>query len=63
MSSFALPLQSHIQDDKYYVSYMIEPMLELLWTEDATNEQTRYKVLFHIATHLVPQPLELIDSG
>uniref|UniRef100_A0A3Q2DP58 Zona pellucida protein AX 2 n=1 Tax=Cyprinodon variegatus TaxID=28743 RepID=A0A3Q2DP58_CYPVA len=54
--------KSHIQDDKYYVSYMIEPMLELLWTEDATNEQTRYKVLFHIATHLVPQPLELIDK-
>uniref|UniRef100_A0A3Q2DLN7 Zona pellucida protein AX 2 n=1 Tax=Cyprinodon variegatus TaxID=28743 RepID=A0A3Q2DLN7_CYPVA len=45
--------KSHIQDDKYYVSYMIEPMLELLWTEDATNEQTRYKVLFHIATHLL----------
>ncbi|MEQ2159266.1 hypothetical protein GOODEAATRI_021099 [Goodea atripinnis] len=53
--------KSHIQDDLYYVSYMIEPMLELLWTEDATYEQTRYKVFFHIATHLLPQPLELID--
>ncbi|MEQ2244099.1 hypothetical protein ILYODFUR_013669 [Ilyodon furcidens] len=54
--------KSHIQDDLYYVSYMIEPMLELLWTEDATYEQTRYKVFFHIATHLLPQPLELIDN-
>lgn len=41
---------------------MIEPMLELLWTEDATHEQTRYKVFFHINSHLIPQPLELIES-
>uniref|UniRef100_A0A3B5L495 ZP domain-containing protein n=1 Tax=Xiphophorus couchianus TaxID=32473 RepID=A0A3B5L495_9TELE len=54
--------ESHIQGDLYYVSYMIEPMLELLWTEDATHEQTRYKVFFHITTHLLPQPLELIDN-
>uniref|UniRef100_A0A3B5QY66 Uncharacterized LOC102233503 n=1 Tax=Xiphophorus maculatus TaxID=8083 RepID=A0A3B5QY66_XIPMA len=53
--------ESHIQGDLYYVSYMIEPMLELLWTEDATHEQTKYKVFFHITTHLLPQPLELID--
>uniref|UniRef100_M4ATJ3 Uncharacterized LOC102233503 n=1 Tax=Xiphophorus maculatus TaxID=8083 RepID=M4ATJ3_XIPMA len=54
--------ESHIQGDLYYVSYMIEPMLELLWTEDATHEQTKYKVFFHITTHLLPQPLELIDD-
>uniref|UniRef100_A0A3B3XDR7 ZP domain-containing protein n=1 Tax=Poecilia mexicana TaxID=48701 RepID=A0A3B3XDR7_9TELE len=54
--------KSHVQGDLYYVSYMIEPMLELLWTEDATREQTRYKVFFHIATHLRPRPLELIDN-
>ncbi|XP_054910138.1 uncharacterized protein LOC129375232 [Poeciliopsis prolifica] len=54
--------KSHVQGDLYYVSYMIEPMLELLWTEDDTREQTRYKVFFHITTHLLPRPLELIDN-
>uniref|UniRef100_A0A096M6E6 Uncharacterized LOC103134143 n=1 Tax=Poecilia formosa TaxID=48698 RepID=A0A096M6E6_POEFO len=54
--------KSHVQGDLYYVSYMIEPMLELLWTEWHTREQTRYKVFFHIATHLRPQPLELINN-
>ncbi|XP_012724484.3 uncharacterized protein LOC105930698 isoform X2 [Fundulus heteroclitus] len=54
--------KSHIQDDLYYVSYMIEPMIELLWTEDSSHEQTKYKVFFHIATHLIPRPLELIDN-
>ncbi|PWA27738.1 hypothetical protein CCH79_00000449 [Gambusia affinis] len=54
--------KSHTQGDLYYVSYTIEPMLELLWTEGATREQTRYKVFFHITTHLLPRPLELIDN-
>ncbi|KAM9703793.1 uncharacterized protein ACNS7B_002373 [Menidia menidia] len=54
--------KSHIQHNQYYVSYMIEPMLEMLWTEDSSHEHTRYKVLFHIATHLLPRPLQLVDN-
>ncbi|XP_013871161.1 uncharacterized protein LOC106522629 isoform X3 [Austrofundulus limnaeus] len=54
--------KSHVKDNQYSVSYMIEPMLELLWTEEATQVDTRYKVFFHIATHLMPQPLQLIDN-
>lgn len=37
-------------------------MLELLWTEDATQEDTRYKVLLPITTPLLPRPLQVIDS-
>ncbi|XP_037541468.1 uncharacterized protein LOC119418278 [Nematolebias whitei] len=54
--------KSHIKDDQYFISYMIEPMLELLWTDDSTHEDTRYKVFFHISTDLMPQPLQLIDN-
>uniref|UniRef100_A0A3B4WA82 Uncharacterized LOC111661437 n=1 Tax=Seriola lalandi dorsalis TaxID=1841481 RepID=A0A3B4WA82_SERLL len=53
--------KSHVQDDQYVTSYTIEPMLELLWTEDATNEDTRYKVLLPITTPLLSQPPQVID--
>lgn len=49
--------------NQYSVSYMIEPMLELLWTDEATRQDTRYKAFFHIATPLMRQPLQLIDSA
>lgn len=55
-------LQSHVQDDQYLTSYTIEPMLELLWTEDSTYEDTRYKVLLPITTPLLSQPPQVIDS-
>ncbi|XP_070705364.1 uncharacterized protein [Pempheris klunzingeri] len=54
--------KSHIQDNHYLTSYMIEPMLELLWTEDTTHEDTRYKVLLPIATPLLSHPLQVIDN-
>lgn len=57
-----LILQSHVQDGQYLTTYTIEPMLELLWTEDATHEDTRYKVLFPITTPLMSQPPQVIDS-
>lgn len=57
-----LPLQSHVQDNQYFTSYTIEPMLELLWTEDTIHEDTRYKVLFPITTPLLPQPSQVVDS-
>ncbi|XP_031675085.1 uncharacterized protein LOC116368573 [Oncorhynchus kisutch] len=42
--------KSHIQDDQYFVTYTIEPMLELLWIEEVAHENTSYKVLFPITT-------------
>lgn len=55
-------LQSHVQNDQYLTSYTIEPMVELLWIEEATHKDTRYKVLFPITTPLLSQPLQVIDS-
>ncbi|XP_041661286.1 uncharacterized protein LOC121521400 isoform X2 [Cheilinus undulatus] len=54
--------KSHVQDDQYLASYTIEPMIEMLWTEDSTHEDTRYKVLFPITTPLLSQPLQVIDN-
>ncbi|KAM7395242.1 hypothetical protein PAMA_006823 [Pampus argenteus] len=54
--------KSHVQDDQYFTSYTIEPMLELLWTEDIAHEDTRYKVLLPITTPLLSQPLEVTDN-
>lgn len=55
-------MQSHIQDNQYFTSYTIEPMLELLWSEDATHEDTRYKVILPIKTPLQSQLPQVIDS-
>uniref|UniRef100_A0A4W6F6D0 ZP domain-containing protein n=1 Tax=Lates calcarifer TaxID=8187 RepID=A0A4W6F6D0_LATCA len=54
--------KSHVQDDHYHTSYTIEPMLELLWTEDSIHEDTRYKVLFPITTPLLSRPPQVIDN-
>ncbi|XP_076613030.1 uncharacterized protein LOC143336650 [Chaetodon auriga] len=53
--------KSHVQDGQYFTYYNIEPMLELLWTED-THEDTRYKVLLPIMTPLLSRPLQVIDK-
>ncbi|XP_028253048.1 uncharacterized protein LOC114428649 [Parambassis ranga] len=53
--------QSHVQDNQYLISYTIEPMLELLWTEDAAHKDTRYKVLLPTTTPLMSQPLQIFD--
>ncbi|XP_061602966.1 uncharacterized protein LOC133464794 [Cololabis saira] len=52
----------NVQTNQYFISYVIDPMLELLWTEDAKLEHTRYKVLFHIASNLINQPTQLVDN-
>ncbi|XP_029966110.1 uncharacterized protein LOC115401880 [Salarias fasciatus] len=54
--------KSYIQEGHYFTAYTIEPMVELLWTEDAGHEHTRYKVLFPITTPLIPQPPKVIDN-
>uniref|UniRef100_A0A8C7LCN1 ZP domain-containing protein n=1 Tax=Oncorhynchus kisutch TaxID=8019 RepID=A0A8C7LCN1_ONCKI len=48
--------KSHIQDDQYFVTYTIEPMLELLWIEEVAHENTSYKVLFPITTPPMARP-------
>uniref|UniRef100_A0A3Q1G2X3 Uncharacterized LOC110960245 n=1 Tax=Acanthochromis polyacanthus TaxID=80966 RepID=A0A3Q1G2X3_9TELE len=53
--------KSHVQDGQYHVSYTIEPMIEMFWTEDATHEGTRYKVFFPITTPLLPRPPQVTD--
>uniref|UniRef100_A0A671VZB9 ZP domain-containing protein n=1 Tax=Sparus aurata TaxID=8175 RepID=A0A671VZB9_SPAAU len=53
--------KSRVQDDHYYTYYAIEPMLEVLWTEETTHEDTRYKVLFPITTPLLSRPPQVID--
>ncbi|XP_061561100.1 uncharacterized protein LOC133417379 [Phycodurus eques] len=53
---------SLVRNNQYLVCYVIEPMLELLWIEEATNEDTRYKVLLPIMTPPEPQPLKLQDD-
>uniref|UniRef100_A0A8D3C4E4 ZP domain-containing protein n=1 Tax=Scophthalmus maximus TaxID=52904 RepID=A0A8D3C4E4_SCOMX len=54
--------KSHVQDGQYLTSYTIEPMLELLWTEETTHEDTRYKVLFPITTPLLSRPAQVTDN-
>ncbi|KAM9778969.1 uncharacterized protein ACBT44_000570 isoform 1-T1 [Syngnathus typhle] len=53
---------SLFQNDKYFISYVIEPMIELLWIDDTTNDDTRYKVLQPIRTPAEHQPLKVQDE-
>ncbi|XP_077566790.1 uncharacterized protein LOC144188076 [Stigmatopora nigra] len=55
-------LMSQVQDNEYLVSYIIEPMLELVCIEDSTNEDTSYKVLFPIMTPPERQPFKVLDN-
>ncbi|XP_033948044.1 uncharacterized protein [Pseudochaenichthys georgianus] len=55
-------IKSHALDGQYFTSYMIELMLELLWTEDDTNEDTRYKAFLPVETPRQLQPPQVIDA-
>ncbi|XP_041814190.1 zona pellucida protein AX 1 [Chelmon rostratus] len=46
--------KSHAPDYQYHITYSVEPMLEVLWRADNTQDDTRYKVLFPITTPLMP---------
>ncbi|XP_030262177.1 zona pellucida sperm-binding protein 2-like [Sparus aurata] len=48
--------KSHAPDYQYHITYSVEPMLEVLWRIDNSQEDTRYKVLFPITTPLMPRP-------
>uniref|UniRef100_A0A7N8WWZ4 Uncharacterized LOC113137211 n=1 Tax=Mastacembelus armatus TaxID=205130 RepID=A0A7N8WWZ4_9TELE len=54
--------KSQVQDGQYFIYYTIEPMLELLWIEEAANEDTRYKVFLPITTPLQYQPPQVTDD-
>ncbi len=55
-------MQSHAPDYQYHITYSVEPMLEVLWRVDNTQDDTRYKVLFPITTPLMPRPPHIQDS-
>ncbi|XP_076873884.1 zona pellucida protein AX 1 [Brachyhypopomus gauderio] len=52
--------KSHALDYKYYTTYNIEPMLELLWKEGRSI--TKYKVQYPITTPVQPRPPQVIDN-
>ncbi|CAJ1077005.1 zona pellucida protein AX 1 isoform X3 [Xyrichtys novacula] len=54
--------KSHAPDFQYHVTFTLEPMLEVLWRADNTQEDTRYKVLFPITTPLMPRPPHAQDA-
>ncbi|KAM9354958.1 uncharacterized protein KZ484_013134 [Pholidichthys leucotaenia] len=54
--------KSHTPDYQYYVTYSVEPMLEVLWRADDTLEDIRYKVLFPITTPVILQTISTRDE-
>ncbi|XP_042359781.1 zona pellucida protein AX 1 [Plectropomus leopardus] len=54
--------KSHAPDYQYHIIYIVEPMLEVLWRADDTQDDTRYKVLFPITTPLMPRPPHVQDD-
>ncbi|XP_043076436.1 zona pellucida protein AX 1 [Puntigrus tetrazona] len=52
--------KSHAVNNLYHITYNIEPMLELLWSEGGMDA-TRYRVLFTIMTPLMPRPPRFVD--
>ncbi|XP_071058170.1 uncharacterized protein [Pseudochaenichthys georgianus] len=54
--------KSHAPDYQYHITYFVEPMLEVLWREDDTQDDNRYKVLFPIMTPLMHQSPQIQDD-
>ncbi|KAF6717102.1 hypothetical protein FQA47_001719 [Oryzias melastigma] len=53
--------KSHAPDFQYHITYTIEPMLEVTWRPENTNEETKYKILFPITTPPMRHPINTID--
>ncbi|XP_031178343.1 uncharacterized protein LOC116066418 [Sander lucioperca] len=53
--------KSHAPDYQYHITYIVEPMLEVLWRTNSKDD-TRYKVLFPITTPLMPRPPHVQDK-
>ncbi|XP_053301876.1 uncharacterized protein LOC128460657 [Pleuronectes platessa] len=54
--------KSHAPDYQYHITYSVEPMLEVLWRAEDTQDDTRYKILFPITTPLMPSPPHIKDD-
>ncbi|XP_068433145.1 zona pellucida protein AX 1 [Clinocottus analis] len=54
--------KSHAPDYQYHITYLVEPMLEILWRTTDTQDDTRYKVLFPITTPLMLQPPHIQEN-
>ncbi|XP_062266719.1 uncharacterized protein LOC133973090 isoform X1 [Platichthys flesus] len=54
--------KSHAPDYQYHITYSVEPMLEVLWRAEDTQDDTRYKILFPVTTPLMPRPPHLKDD-
>ncbi|XP_064195781.1 zona pellucida protein AX 1 [Anguilla rostrata] len=54
--------KSRALDYQYYITYNVEPMLEVLWKEDAMYDDTRYKVLYPIITPPMARPPFIQDN-
>ncbi|TRZ00496.1 hypothetical protein DNTS_004526 [Danionella cerebrum] len=52
--------KSQAVNNLYYIIYVIEPMLELLWSEGGMDA-TRQRILFPIKTPLAPRPPQFVD--
>ncbi|XP_016329705.1 uncharacterized protein LOC107678813 [Sinocyclocheilus anshuiensis] len=52
--------KSHAVNNQYHITYNIEPMLELLWSEGGMDT-TRYKVLYPIKTPFMSRPPHFVD--
>nr|BCF79768.1 zona pellucida protein homologue ZPAX [Hippoglossoides dubius] len=54
--------ESHAPAYQYHITYSVEPMLEILWRAENTQDDTRYKILFPVTTPLMPRPPHLKDD-
>ncbi|KAK2856122.1 hypothetical protein Q5P01_004857 [Channa striata] len=54
--------KSHAPDYQYHITYTVEPMLEVLWRADKTQDDARFKILFPITTPPMPQTLKVQDN-
>uniref|UniRef100_A0A8C6WVT5 ZP domain-containing protein n=1 Tax=Neogobius melanostomus TaxID=47308 RepID=A0A8C6WVT5_9GOBI len=54
--------KSVVQDGRYMTTYRVEPFLEMLWNEDSSNEDTRYRVLFPISTPHIYRPPQVTQN-
>nr|SOX60636.1 zona pellucida protein X [Solea senegalensis] len=54
--------KSHAPDYQYHITYSVEPMLDVLWRADDTQDDTRYKILFPITSPLMPRPPHFNDD-
>ncbi|MBN3301223.1 ZP2 protein, partial [Amia calva] len=53
--------KSYVKDNVYGIIYKIEPMLEHTWKDDVYDE-TKYKILYPIATPFMPRPPFTINN-